>query len=86
MSQSTRTLFAISLLVLFATGCISESEAALIVKDFTENGVTLWDTAEGYGGGTSEKRLGPLKDNDSTILMTKFLPVPWRGLFPGDAS
>lgn len=65
-------------------GCISEGEAAMIFRDFTNVGVTLWDTAEGYGGGTSEKRLGRLKDSDNTILMTKFLPVPWRGFFPGD--
>lgn len=65
-------------------GCISEGEAALIVQDFTNAGVTLWDTAEGYGGGTSERRLGRLKDSETTILMTKFLPVPWRGFFPGD--
>ena len=47
-------------------------------------GVTLYDTAEGYGGGTSEKRLGrlfsPKDQNDSSniVLMTKFLPAPWR--------
>jgi pyridoxine 4-dehydrogenase len=70
--------------IINSKGCISESEAALIVRDFTEAGVTLWDTAEGYGGGTSEKRLGRLKDSETTILMTKFLPVPWRGFFPGD--
>ena len=65
-------------------GCISEREAALIVKNFSEAGITLWDTAEGYGGGTSEQRLGQLQSSQSTVLMTKFLPVPWRGFFPGD--
>ena len=45
--------------------------------------MTLFDTAEGYGGGTSEKRLGRLfhqqNDNDDSIIfMTKFLPAPWR--------
>ena len=70
--------------VINSKGCISESEAALIVKNFSEAGITLWDTAEGYGGGTSEKRLGRLQSSQSTVLMTKFLPVPWRGLFPGD--
>ena len=67
-----------------AKGCITESDAALIVRDFTHAGVTLWDTAEGYGGGTSEERLGRLSDPKTTILMTKFLPVPWRGFLTGD--
>lgn len=74
-------------------GCITENEAAQIVQDFSEAGVTLWDTAEGYGGGTSEARLGRLFSSSTTptttktktpILMTKFLPTPWRGFFPGD--
>lgn len=70
-------------------GCISESDAALIVRDFTnDGGVTLWDTAEGYGGGTSEQRLGRLMAEDSNktsiLIMTKFLPVIWRGFFKGD--
>lgn len=59
-------------------GVISESEAQAIVAHLTKAGVTLWDTAEGYGGGTSEKRLGRLIQRDSMVVMTKFLPVPWR--------
>ena len=39
-------------------GCISETECKAIFSEFCSSGVTLWDTAEGYGGGTSEKRLG----------------------------
>ena len=39
-------------------GCISESTALEIVQELRQNHVTLFDTAEGYGGGTSEKRLG----------------------------
>jgi len=70
--------------VVNAKGCISEQEAASIVQDFTNAGVTLWDTAEGYGGGTSEKRLGRLKSPEKSVLMTKFLPVIWRGFFAGD--
>ena len=75
-------------LIINPKGCISEAEAANIIKDFSEAGVTLWDTAEGYGGGTSEKRMGRLVSSttsrDDVLLMTKFLPVPWRGFFPGD--
>jgi pyridoxine 4-dehydrogenase len=66
-------------------GCITESDAALIVREFTNAGVTLWDTAEGYGGGTSEQRLGRLSDaKNTTVIMTKLLPVPWRGFWPND--
>jgi aryl-alcohol dehydrogenase-like predicted oxidoreductase len=60
-------------------GVISESEAQQIIQEATKAGVTVWDTAEGYGGGTSEKRLERLLPPDaSTAIMTKFLPVPWR--------
>ena len=58
-------------------GVISETDARGIVAKAMLAGVTVWDTAEGYGGGTSEKRLGRLLSPDQ-IVMTKFLPVPWR--------
>jgi aryl-alcohol dehydrogenase-like predicted oxidoreductase len=75
-----------------ARGVLTESEAGDIYNTFRSRGVVLFDTAEGYGGGTSERRLGRLwqaeqnkgggtdaKTNpDNVILMTKFLPVPWR--------
>jgi pyridoxine 4-dehydrogenase len=71
-------------------GVISEIEAHEIYSAFRSKGVVLFDTAEGYGGGTSEKRLGrlrekehssstdPLSDMNATIFMSKFLPSPWR--------
>lgn len=68
-------------------GVISETEARQIVDTVSGANVTLWDTAEGYGGGTSEQRLGrllsgkkqpPQKNQRRTVVMTKFLPVPWR--------
>lgn len=94
-------------------GVLTESQAREIYQAFRSRGVVLFDTAEGYGGGTSEKRLGRLwkeevierKINCSTfkgtvdttatekddqknaatcdsssevLLMTKFLPAPWR--------
>lgn len=104
-------------------GMLTETEAEEIYRTFRSSGVLLFDTAEGYGGGTSEKRLGRLLhqtkrtdsesrkkadettsedddgatvDTDTTggdaideasrsdvlgddaIVMTKFLPVPWR--------
>jgi aryl-alcohol dehydrogenase-like predicted oxidoreductase len=69
-------------------GVLTEDEAEEIFCLFRSRGVVLFDTAEGYGGGTSELRLGrlwrsekkrslPTQDQDA-ILMTKFLPVPWR--------
>jgi aryl-alcohol dehydrogenase-like predicted oxidoreductase len=41
-------------------------------------GVTLIDTAEGYGGGSSERRIGRLRFADGHLLATKFLPTYWR--------
>lgn len=45
--------------------------------------VTLFDTAEGYGGGSSEQRLaealsGAAPSSSSPVIMTKFLPTIWR--------
>jgi aryl-alcohol dehydrogenase-like predicted oxidoreductase len=66
-------------------GVLSESEASNIYSAFRSKGVVLFDTAEGYGGGTSEKRLGRLRqkepasdEKNAAILMSKFLPSPWR--------
>jgi pyridoxine 4-dehydrogenase len=58
-------------------GCISESVAKEIVASVSSENVTLFDTAEGYGGGTSEKRLGRLM-GPNHVAMTKFLPVGWK--------
>lgn len=46
-------------------------------------GVTLFDTAEVYGGGESERIIGGLLKADpgraaSVVLATKFMPFPWR--------
>ena len=46
-------------------------------------GVTLFDTAEVYGDGESERIIGRLLANDSArreraILATKFMPAPWK--------
>ena len=41
-------------------GVLTELEARDIYQAFRSRGVVLFDTAEGYGGGTSEKRLGRL--------------------------
>ena len=46
-------------------------------------GVTLFDTAEVYGGGESERIIGRLLANDpgrrdAAVLATKFMPSPWK--------
>lgn len=79
-------------------GVITEETCQEILAVCRSHHLTLFDTAEGYGGGTSEKRLGRLfsttKNNksnddddddssDAILFMTKFLPSPWR-LFHAD--
>jgi len=70
-------------------GVLTEKEATEIYNTFRSRGVVLFDTAEGYGGGSSEKRLGRLWQSEIRLMnatsvkpnvvpMTKFLPVPWR--------
>jgi aryl-alcohol dehydrogenase-like predicted oxidoreductase len=46
-------------------------------------GVTLFDTAEVYGSGESERIIGRLLDADPTraadaVIATKFMPSPWK--------
>ena len=46
-------------------------------------GVTLFDTAEVYGGGESERIIGRLLassgvDRDRLVIATKFMPAPWK--------
>jgi len=82
-------------------GCLAEETVRDIIAILQPAGVELYDTAEGYGGGTSEKRCGRLlsrggssinsehaagkhQPHHNSILMTKFLPAPWRGCFPSD--
>ncbi len=40
-------------------------------------GVTLFDTAEMYAGGASERRLGELARGKDVLLATKFPPSPF---------
>ena len=53
------------------TGVLSEATCQQIVDIVGDAGVTLFDTAEGYGGGTSEKRLGRLLSSSSSSSSTK---------------
>ncbi|MDP1792747.1 MAG: aldo/keto reductase [Acidimicrobiales bacterium] len=48
-----------------------------------ENGVTLFDTAEVYGKGESERIIGRLLKADAgrrndILIATKFMPMPWK--------
>eukprot|EP00934_Nitzschia_sp_Nitz4_P000322 Nitzschia sp. Nitz4//scaffold23_size168460//11093//12308//NITZ4_002201-RA/size168460-snap-gene-0.150-mRNA-1//-1//CDS//3329543581//322//frame0 len=53
-----------------------------------DRGITFFDTAEGYGGGTSEVRIREVKSwyekthlegkSDNVVVATKFLPTLWR--------
>ncbi|KAA8497166.1 Pyridoxal reductase, chloroplastic [Porphyridium purpureum] len=77
---------------LISGGRISDATAEAIVRHLVENHVTFFDSAEGYGGGTSEERIGILRqraENDKVgrkseegasemIVATKFLPTLWR--------
>jgi len=59
-------------------GTIAEAFEAAIAA-----GVTLFDTAEVYGGGESERIIGRLLAasdvaRDDLVLATKFMPSPWK--------
>jgi aryl-alcohol dehydrogenase-like predicted oxidoreductase len=48
-----------------------------------DGGVTLFDTAEVYGGGESERIIGAMLAGDperaaSVVIATKFMPSPWK--------
>ena len=62
----------------FTTASIAEAWNACL-----ENGVVLFDTAEVYGKGESERILGRLLADDperqaQVIIATKFMPMPWK--------
>ncbi|CAJ1394931.1 unnamed protein product [Effrenium voratum] len=66
-------------------GNLSDETCAAIYKELTEvHGIQLFDTAEGYGGGTSEERLRDMElmvaDEKRTgpVVATKFLPTLLR--------
>ncbi|MFQ6200373.1 aldo/keto reductase [Streptomyces sp. NPDC000405] len=59
---------------------LSQSEVDAIIKAALDGGITWYDTAEGYGGGTSERSLSAglthagMKPGDITVA-TKWTPV-----------
>ncbi len=62
---------------------LTEATIAEAFEASIEAGVTLFDTAEVYGGGESERIIGRLLassgvDRDHLVLATKFMPSPWK--------
>lgn len=53
-------------------------QAAFVIS--VNKGITFFDTAEVYGGGTSERLLGTLvhRTRAPAVIATKFAPLPWR--------
>jgi aryl-alcohol dehydrogenase-like predicted oxidoreductase len=71
-------------------GNLTEDEVQDIWKTCRQNDVVFFDTAEGYGGGTSEIRIRQVRqwyqetclngkpDSEKVIVATKYLPTLWR--------
>lgn len=62
---------------------LSEATIAAAVDASLDAGVTLVDTAEGYGNGESERIIGRLLAADAArrermVIATKFIPMPWK--------
>lgn len=62
---------------------LTEATIAEAWEASIEAGVTLFDTAEVYGKGESERIIGRLLESDpgrreSLVLATKFMPSPWK--------
>ncbi|HEX4215795.1 MAG TPA: aldo/keto reductase [Candidatus Dormibacteraeota bacterium] len=53
------------------------ARSGMLVRRALELGVTVFDTAEGYGGGRSERLLGEAlgERRDEVLVTTKFLPL-----------
>jgi aryl-alcohol dehydrogenase-like predicted oxidoreductase len=56
----------------------SEKDAEKVVRAALDQGITAFDTAEGYGDGESERRLGKAlgSQKDSAIIISKIWPEP----------
>lgn len=62
---------------------LTEATIAEAFEASIDAGVTLFDTAEVYGGGESERIIGRLLassgvDRDRLVIATKFMPSPWK--------
>ena len=56
----------------------SAKDAEKVVRAALDQGITAFDTAEGYGDGESERRLGKALglQKDSVIIISKIWPEP----------
>lgn len=52
-------------------GPVGDAEAAAILKQARSLDVNFWDTADVYGGGQSESRIGEFKDKKGVLVATK---------------
>jgi aryl-alcohol dehydrogenase-like predicted oxidoreductase len=52
-------------------GPVGDAEATAILKKARSRDVNFWDTADVYGGGQSEARIGEFKDKKGVIVATK---------------
>ncbi|HMQ27270.1 MAG TPA: aldo/keto reductase [Acidimicrobiales bacterium] len=62
---------------------LSEATIGEAFEASIDAGVTLFDTAEVYGGGESERIIGRLLassgvERDRLVIATKFMPAPWK--------
>ena len=62
---------------------LTETTIAEAWEASLDGGLTLFDTAEVYGDGESERIIGRLLDADpgrreQVVLATKFMPLPWK--------
>lgn len=74
-------------------GNLSDDTVREIWQTCLQSGITFFDTAEGYGGGTSESRIRQVRDwyreeqpsssqadspSSEVVVATKYLPTLWR--------
>jgi aryl-alcohol dehydrogenase-like predicted oxidoreductase len=60
-------------------GRYGEAEVQAAYEAAVAGGARLFDSAEIYGTGTSERLLGTLcREDESVVVATKFFPFPWR--------
>src|SRR4051812_25094763 len=52
-------------------GAVSDESAQDILSTARELGVNFWDTADVYGGGLSESRIGGFSDKQGVFVATK---------------
>jgi len=59
-------------------GTAGRDDEARALEASLAGGINFFDTAEMYGGGNSERRLGALARGQDVVIATKFMPRPPR--------